>query len=78
MAIPSTFNAACGLALMRQAPGGEWFFVCWVVGASAIALEVLTAGTHRYELWEVVGASQTIVHVTYDGPVSLGVIQMHK
>jgi hypothetical protein len=63
---------------MRQAPGGEWFFVCWVIGASAVALEVLTPGTHRYELWEVLGSMSPITSVSYNGPVGLGIIQMHK
>lgn len=78
MALPD-FSAAVGLALVRQAPDSSWNFVCWVVDASAVALEILSPGTHRFELWEIVGADQLdVVRVTYDGPVRLGVIQMHK
>lgn len=78
MALPD-FTVAAGLALVRRDPNDEWHFVCWVVGAQAIALEVLAPGVHRYELWEIVGSAQLdVAAISYDGPVSVGVIQMHR
>lgn len=78
MALPD-FTASVGLALVRKDPDDEWHFVCWVIDATAVALEVLTPGTHRYELWEIIGSGQTdFTSVSYAGPIRLGVIQMHK
>jgi hypothetical protein len=77
MAIPSTFHTAHGIALMRQDPGGEWFFVSWVTGSNATALEVLDAGTYRYELWWVIGADQSeVLTATYSGPARLAMLHL--
>jgi hypothetical protein len=80
MALPNAdLNQAAGLALVRRDPDDEWHFVCWVIGSLAMAVETLSPGTHRYELWEIIGNGQSdVLSVTYDGPAALAVIQMHR
>lgn len=76
MAIPTAlFENNAGIALMRYT-AGEWFFMGWADRSMKIA--GLGPGTHKFELWLILGSASSVTGVNYNDTAELIVMSVKK